>query len=547
MIRATQPGRALPAAVGGCFILTAALGLASQGVYQDDDLTHFLFARWAKWFPSYLLHVWGRPGLTVPLSTVSGIGNVDSAWHNARLLSAVVTAMSALVAARLAGRLGVRRPWVVVLLCYAQPLATVLAITTLTENFAGLYLIGAIALYKSKRLVSGSVVFSLLLVTRHEAAALWPIWIIALVASEGSRAGKTGAAILSLLAPIVHNVLFFLVFGAWPFSIFGHATGSTEYPAAGALAFVPDALHAMTPAILAMGIIGGVALWRRGQWLIPSMAGAFLMTHITIRGVGVFASGGYGRFMVTIAPLVAILAAAAWEEIEAMGRERRGARWPWMVFAGVWIVGLVALEQQLQSGRFALEERVVWSMRVSVAALVVLALWLAPARRTIWARRAGLGVFGLTALAQWIVMVTPLSERADQRFTREVATWIDRRGMSGGPFFATNPWFALHLDLIENPRAHKGPTLLASMPVGTVVIWDSKYSDSDFHGIGLDSLRENPHYELLSVFRSESERRLDVWVFKKAMETPPPDRPDAPYPPNPSALGTVRGVYYIRP
>ena len=125
--------------------------------------------------------------------------------------------------------------------------------------------------------------------------------------------------------------------------------------------------------------------------------------------------------------------------------------------------------------------------------------------------------------------------------------WVGQRGMSGGPFFATNPWFSLHLDLIENPRAHKGPTLLASMPLGTVVMWDSKYSDSDFHGIRLDLLRDSPHYELMSVFGSESTRRLDVWVFRKTSEAPPPERADAPYPPNPSASSALRGIYYLRP
>ena len=74
MIKPAEPGRWLALTLGAFFLLTAALGLASRGVYQDDDLAHFLFARWAGWFPSYLLHVWGRPGLTIPLFAVSWLG-----------------------------------------------------------------------------------------------------------------------------------------------------------------------------------------------------------------------------------------------------------------------------------------------------------------------------------------------------------------------------------------------------------------------------------------------------------------------------------------
>lgn len=548
MIRAWKPERALPYSLCGCFVLTAALGMVSAGVYQDDDLTHFLFARWARWFPEYLLHVWGRPGLTIPLASVSWVSDVQSAWHSARLLSAAVTALSALIAARLAAPLGVKRQWVVVLLCYAQPLVGVVAATTLTENFAGLYLVAAVALLRSKRVIIGSMVFSLLLVTRHEAAILWPVWIFAVLMTRSGRLKCIAAAIGSLLAPILHNVLFYFTFGAWPFSIFGQATGSTEYPAAGALAYVPDALYAISPLIVGLAIVGGITLWRRGERVIPAMTGMFLGTHILIRWFGLFASGGYGRFMVTVAPFVAILAALALESLVENTDSRRSSRLPWIVMACVWVIGLVAIEQQRTAGRFAMDERMVWSMRVSVSAIVILLVWLALAGRSLWAQRAGLGVLGLTVLAQWIVMVTPLPERGEQRLAKQITGWIAQRGLSAGPFFATNPWFSLYLDLIENPRAHKGPTLLASMPVGTIVLWDSKYSDSDFHRISLDALRNDSHYESLSVFRSVSRTPIEVQVFRKIAQTALPDEPDTYFPADPSAaVNQALGSYYIRP
>lgn len=548
MTKPAEPGRWLGLTLGAFFLLTAALGFASKGVYQDDDLTHFLFARWAGWFPSYLLHVWGRPGLTVPLAAVSWLPDVDTAWHGARLLSAIATAGSALIAARLTMRMGVARAWLVVVLCYAQPLASVLATTTLTENFAGLYLVAAVALLQAKRLISGSVMFSLLLVTRHEAVALVPVWMVGVWMAGGGRARLIAAAFAMASAPIVHNVLFFVTFGTWPFSIFSQATGSTEYLPAGPLGYVPDALYAMTPFVLALAIIGGAALWRRGEWLTPALVGTFLLTHILIRWFGVFASGGYGRFMVTVAPLAAILATAGLEELRAFSGSGRRSNGPWVIIAAVWLIGLVAIEQQRTSGRFVMDDRLVWSLRVCVVAIVVLSLWLGRAGRSAWARRAGLGVLGLTVLAQWIVIVTPLHERGAQRFTRDIVAWLENQGYSEGPFFATNPWFSLHLDLIENPRAHKGPTLLASMPVGTVVLWDSEYSGSDYHRVDLERLRDAAHYEPLGEFQSRWQTPLKVWAFRKTRSTPLPESPDECYPPNPAAeKDPVLGVYYVRP
>ena len=126
------------------FSLTIVLGLLSEGVRHDDELVHFLMARWARWFPAYLLHPWGRPGLTVPLAVVAWIGDVDVAWHAARFMSACVTAATAVLAARLAAALDVPRPWLVGVACAVQPLNTVLACTTLTENFAAFYLMAAV-------------------------------------------------------------------------------------------------------------------------------------------------------------------------------------------------------------------------------------------------------------------------------------------------------------------------------------------------------------------------------------------------------------------
>src|SRR5262245_8867837 len=99
--------RAAQLLLAGCFLATAALGLASDGVYHDDDLTHFLMARWARWFPGYLLHIWGRPGFTIPVAAVAWVNNTTTAWQLARLLSACVTAGSTLIAVHVASDLGI--------------------------------------------------------------------------------------------------------------------------------------------------------------------------------------------------------------------------------------------------------------------------------------------------------------------------------------------------------------------------------------------------------------------------------------------------------
>ena len=54
--------------------LSVWMGLRSDGVYHDDDLTHLQMARWAWQYPRYLLHDWGRPGFTVLYASPASAG-----------------------------------------------------------------------------------------------------------------------------------------------------------------------------------------------------------------------------------------------------------------------------------------------------------------------------------------------------------------------------------------------------------------------------------------------------------------------------------------
>lgn len=550
-----------------CFALTVVLGLLSDGVYHDDDLTHFLMARWAYQFPEYLVHLWGRPGLTVPLAAVAWFGDADHAWHAARVLSAAVTAATALLAARLAARLGLRNAWLVVLACYAQPLNTLLAYTTLTENFAAFYLVAAVSLLYGRRPIAASAVFSMVLLTRHEAVVFLPVWWVALVARQAPTNRRIVACLLSLWGPAAHNLVFWLVFDRWPVSILFQPHGSTEYPALGLLGYVPHALIAVPPAMAGLALVGTMAFLRRGRLLIPSLAGLFLLTHVAIKALGVFASGGYGRFMVVVTPFVAILAVVGLNEMAARVRNRRPAGVQWFAVGVVWLIGLAAFAAEWRAGRiFVRDVRLVWGLCLVVGTViaVLIAAWATSRRgRGRFATKLAVFALGLTCAIQWAYVVRPLELNRGAAQVRQVVGWLRHEGLCDQPVFATNPWFAYFLELVEHPRAHKDATLLASMPVGTIFIWDSIYSESDFHRLRLDSFLADGSYQLLRTFPSDGTTTgldtstganaaalgcgVKLYVFRKVAETPLPHVSGASYPADlMSAEEPFLGLYYIR-
>ena len=157
---------------GAGLMTSIAFGLISpEGIYHYDDLTHYLFAKWAWKWPAYLLHSWGRPGFTVLYFLPAELG-----WWACRVLSAVLTAISALLAFFVARRLGLRHAWAAVLLAYAQPLFFQLSQTTLTETALAFYLMLAVFLAQRGRWALSAAVLSIGLVTRHEAAVFVPLW-----------------------------------------------------------------------------------------------------------------------------------------------------------------------------------------------------------------------------------------------------------------------------------------------------------------------------------------------------------------------------------
>lgn len=549
-------------------LATIVLGLLSDGVHQDDDLAHFLMARWARWFPEYLFHLWARPGLTVPLASVAWIGDTQAGWACARILSALVTAVAAWIAASLARSIGVRRPWIVAALCYLQPYNALLAATTLTENFAALYLIAGLWFMHRGRAVWASAVFSLVFLTRHESIIFLPVWWLALGLRREPTTRRVAAALLALWAPVVHNLVFRARIGWWPAAVFSNPSGSTEYPAVGPFAYLPAAFAAIPPAIAGLAIIGGILELRRGRGLPAVMAAAYLVCHVSVKALGVFASGGYPRFMVLIAPAVAVLAGVGWQRLKdassvpkesARGAETHSAAapWPWLILAATWAVGIAAVLVESGAGRLFVDARLARVAAALAALPMVLcaATWYAlragssamPAlvRFRRW-RAAALAVMGVTLLAQAAAIIRPLRLPDSARAVADATDWLRSRGLDNRPIFATNPWVCYFLDLAENPRVHKGPTLLAAMPVGTICLWDEVYGDSDFHVIPLEVLRDSRYYAPLMEFLAPGDAEFVVHVFEKVAPTPPPPEPDRYYPPDPMTSDQPIVDYYIR-
>lgn len=329
--------------------------------------------------------------------------------------------------------------------------------------------------------------------------------------------------------------------------------GSTQYVATSVLGYVPSALQAIPPALFALALLGGVAMIRRRDWLIPSIAGTFLAAHCAITALGVFASGGFPRFMAGIAPFVAILATHGIQQVHAQMGSHRWARAFWFALVGVLLAGWLALEIERSAGRMPLPRTMMLEIRLVLGVLVAIcaaqaAQWPHAIARL---RMSAVTLIAVVTLSQTAVWARPLRLKPSQRRVRAVASWIREHDLGDRPLYATNVWFSHFMGFVENPKVLKAKRLLAAMPVGTLVVWDSIYSGSDYHGVKLVDLEtDREHYRHIRTFEPDPTdlQKTRLILFEKVAETPIPPDPDRPYPPSTSAdLDAIYTSYYIVP
>lgn len=306
------------------------MGFASDGVYHDDDICHYLFAVDAWTSVRAMLHQWARPGYNLPAAVVAHFFGMAGCRVFSAIQTAGVAYLAFLIGRRAAG--GGWSPFAAGLV-WLQPLVMTLSFTTLTETPAALYMALGLWLYMRGNRVLACAAFSVLFVTRYETMALAPILAVAVVRDILEAASwRIGAAVKSrtlwLCAAATAWAPLLYAAAAWwadlaaadsPLRLFSR-TYTTEYGSGAAYHFLSVWPEAAGLGILACAVGGALWLGRR-LWLATSLTVALVGVHSLLFWRGSFATGGYARFLVPLAAPVAVLAAGGLRAVW-LGRNR---------------------------------------------------------------------------------------------------------------------------------------------------------------------------------------------------------------------------------
>lgn len=463
-------GAAFALGVGWLLVMLA----RSPGVLLDDEITHALISINALRYPGALLDVWGRPGNTLAYALPALLGGLEGR----RLFAIGLCALTAGVAVLMARRFSVKAGWLVVLCFFFQPWIAGVGFQSLTQMPFSLALAAGVWAWMAGRWGLAGLCFGLLPLVRHEGIALAAVWILFALARR-----QWWSALLAVLPLGLYNAAYVIQFGRLASGNLFDAVPTTEYGSGSWLHFAPKLAEGVGIPVMVLALLGLIPAARQRDparrapwgWSLFYLApyALYFAVHTLLFHFGLFASGGYGVFLLPLAPAAALLAA-------------RGGEW---AYDGL---------------KRALARR--WSPAVvrwgalAPAALVLLLIF----------------GFGLNAAP------TPLDplHAAQQQAAAWVQGYLDTQSIQP-PVAAAHVAFWLTFRPQWPTSAEPWWFDEAALPVGSLLVWDSKYSPE--RGMTPEALAQDGWQEVQR-FGSEADGSAAI-IYQREETSPPAPSP----------------------
>lgn len=500
------------------FALSVVFGqLHRDGILHFDDLTHYLYSKWAWTWPAYLVNDWGRPGFTALYFLPAGVG-----WWSCRVLSAALTASTAYMAWCISARLGLRHAWGAVIFTFAQPLLFQLSQTTLTETALAFYLTLATLLAMMRRWTLSSFLLSLAFVTRHEAVVFLPVWIFF------SHRNKSPLRRLwpLVLAPLLVNVCAAAAGSKPVIEQFFHPAGTGQYGRGGWLTFFCRSMEAYGPGIGVLALIGLTRVIRAGGGIVAASIAIYFGAQTAVRALGLYDTGGYARFLVGVSPLVAVAALAGWLRLfdPAPAARRKSLLLAAMAMGFLWL----SMERQLalqargdsltaEVPKLDIAVRAIRYSTLAVAMVALIAIAIEGADRSVqWTRALmPLTISALIVMAAY-ALCHPLRPPPEAALITKTRAELNARGYGDRAIISACVWIDYVTGRSFPPWRPTVRQELADAPSGSLFAWERQFASSADHGLALNDFVGSPDWRL--ILTSEPlpyEHSPYLYVFEK--------------------------------
>lgn len=406
-----------------------------------DEIGHVLMSQNVWHYPSFLLNLWGRPFNTFIYAIPSLGGLLLARWFSVGIAILIVW-----ITTKIADKMDIKHLWLIPLLLFFQPWFTEWIYTANTMTPLTLLIVSGIYLWMSGRWDWASLLFGLLPLTRHEGIALLVIWAVYCLIQK-----RFVASIISFIPVFIYNLIYYMIYGVLASGIFLRIQPTTFYGSGDWFHYLPDILQGVGLILLPISIIGMAILLKHAWRVIFIPFAMYLVIHIVIYRFGLFASGGYGAFLVPLSPLFALCGAA----------------------------GVIWLTQQSKPKH----------------------------RNLIWFAL----IYAIVFYALLTTLVHPYTPRTIA--LKDASEWI-KQNEPLTPVLSSHVWFVYFHDLSWSPNSTDGyirsAVELDALPVDTIIVHEFHFSER--FGINYDYLSQSDTWQTLKTF---SEGVNLVTLFKK--------------------------------
>lgn len=283
------------------FAVWVTYGLISSELYSDDDLGHFMIARYAPRHPEMFFDIWGRPVFTLLYSPGAQLGLVAG-----RITSAVIGAAVCYLGYIYARNRGYKRPYLFIVLLGFMARFWLTCYNLDTGLSLCLVLVAALVLLSKDRYVLAAMAISLAPAARPEGILYVFVFAAALLFDK-----KWKAVPFAFTGLLLWDIIPFALYGD-PLWLLHNQPWTNPYWQSEFLLYFKKLTEITGPVQLPLflvGILFSLRNWRmkdRG-FLVLAWVSYFVFLVITSWS-GAFSTVGLTRYFNGTTPIVALLA-----------------------------------------------------------------------------------------------------------------------------------------------------------------------------------------------------------------------------------------------
>ena len=467
-IRLRLSERQLWLLTAGAAAVYFAYSFFSNGFYQHDEIAHYLnmLDFWSD--PKVILGNWAKPGFKL-LYVVPALGGSTVVL----ILNCLISAFSCSLAYKTAQKLGSAYPLFAFLLLAFQPMWLQLSFRTYSELISALLLITAIYFHHSGKYFVSSLLLSYGTTIRQEFIIIAALYGLYLLVQK-----RVAAAASLAIFPILTDLAGFLATGD-PLYLYTSTlkTGATyegNYPKQGFehyFLMAPTIFGLLALSLLVLYIALIVFKKEKPAYFLIIPAGTYFFLHCLFNTQSLTmgaSTGGNLRYMIVIAPIVAVLGGLAIERFMKI-KDRSKALFffiPYLVVISIWTTyahnNVVLLS----------DVRDMAPLMLGLVAVGGVMLFRSP--------HAVLGFLSICSIGFALIVVHPLQLSTEDMQIKEAARWAQQNQIESQRVLVNHSvffyFYGKSAGRFFNGSVSIDSQTVAQAPVGSYILWDSHYS-----------------------------------------------------------------------